>query len=75
VLQDEISYYKHEYDLIEGSLALKEKEIENLRDKCIVNEVEAKRKIQSLEEALRAKNKQLIDHINSDRGERACERV
>ena len=69
VLQDEILYCKHEYDLIEGSLALKEKEIENLCDKCMVNEVEAKRKKQSLEEALRAKNKQLIDHINRDRGE------
>ena len=41
----------------------------------MVNEIEAKRKIQLLEEALRAKNKQLIDHINRDRGEQACERV
>ena len=69
MLQDEILYYKYEHDLIEGLLTLKEKEIENLHDKCMVNKVEAKRKIQLLEEALRAKNKQLIDHINWDRGE------
>ena len=68
ILQDEVSYYKYEKGLMEGELENKKEEIQDwteryklLQNKEQSNKIEWENKIKKLEDALKAKEKQLIN--------------
>ena len=75
ILQDEVSHHKYEKSLIEGELENKKDEIQELTKRYKVlqrkeqyNKIELEKRIKILDEALKAKEKQLIDHLKRDRG-------
>ena len=75
VLMEDRDYYREEYESIAGILEMKENEIEELEESHRLQKQKWKKeryeyevKLKQVDEALKVKGKQLLEHINRDRG-------